>query len=394
MFCRICKNENFVDIIDLGNQTLSGRFPSSKDEVIPSHPLKLVKCTNPDCELVQLSYDTNRDDLYKNFYGYMSGINTTMKNHLTSLVRYIESMVEIKENDNVLDIGCNDGTTLSLYKEKLHKFGVDPTPEQFRHLYPSSTSFFCDYFGKDFISKIQGHKFKVVTSIAMFYDLPDPVEFASCVRDVLTDDGIWVLEQSYLPSMLNTNSFDTICHEHLEYYGLKQIQYIMSKVGLNIINVSFNDINGGSFRITVSKQNKGYDISRILKNEEKLDFSTFKNNCERIKTNLISLLKSIKSNRRTICGYGASTKGNVILQYCGIDDSLIDCIAERNPFKYGKFTPSTLIPIKSEEEVRKMRPDYILVLPWHFKEEFLVREKEYLKAGGLLIFPLPNIIII
>lgn len=394
MFCRICKDQNFIDVIDLGNQTLSGRFPSCKDENIPSHPLKLIKCTNPDCELVQLSFDSNRDDLYKNFYGYMSGINTTMKNHLSDLVRYIENTVELKETDNILDIGCNDGTTLSLYKQKLHKFGVDPTAEQFRNLYPSNISLFCDYFGRSFLPKLGTNKFKVVTSIAMFYDLPDPVEFASCIYDILEDDGIWVLEQSYLPFMLNTNSFDTICHEHLEYYGLKQIALIMSKVGLHINDVSFNNINGGSFRITVSKKSNNFDVSIYTKNEEKLDFNSFRTNCERIRKNLKELLVSAKKNGKVICGYGASTKGNVILQYCGIDNTLIDCIAERNPFKYGKYTPSTLIPIKSEEEVRKMQPDYLLVLPWHFRDEFVIREREYTKRGGKIIFPLPNIIVI
>lgn len=250
-------------------------------------------------------------------------------------------------------------------------------------------SLFCDYFGPEFTSKIN-KKFKVITSIAMFYDLPDPIEFSSCIKKLLTDDGIWVLEQSYLPKMLETNSFDTICHEHLEYYCLKQIKYIMDIVGLYIIDVSFNNINGGSFRITVSKYNKDYNFYNILEAEKNLDFENFKNNCKIVRNDLKYFLETEKKDGKTICAYGASTKGNVILQYCDIDYKLIDCVAERNPSKYGKFTPKTLIPIKSEDEVRKLNPDYMLVLPWHFKEEFLHREKEYLDNGGKLIFPLPR----
>lgn len=387
MSCRICKNKNFIEIMNLSTQTLSGRFPDSIDMNIPSYPLILVKCT--ECELVQLSFtDINRDELYKNFYGYMSGINTTMKNHLQNLISYIENTVTLSEKDNVLDIGCNDGTTLQLYSKNVLKTGIDPTAEQFKHLY-KDVSLFCDYFGPEFTSKIN-KKFKVITSIAMFYDLPDPIEFSSCIKKLLTDDGIWVLEQSYLPKMLETNSFDTICHEHLEYYCLKQIKYIMDIVGLYIIDVSFNNINGGSFRITVSKYNKDYNFYNILEAEKNLDFENFKNNCKIVRNDLKYFLETEKKDGKTICAYGASTKGNVILQYCDIDYKLIDCVAERNPSKYGKFTPKTLIPIKSEDEVRKLNPDYMLVLPWHFKEEFLHREKEYLDNGGKLIFPLPR----
>ena len=237
--------------MDLGTHTLSGRFPSSIDEKIPTYPLILVKCMGEDyCGLVQLKYNTNRDELYKHFYGYMSGINSTMTDHLKNLVREIENKVQLNDGDIVLDIGSNDCTTLKFYKKSLTRIGVDPTGEQFRHLYTDGITLYPDYFDEKFIQEHIKRKVKVVTSIAMFYDLPDPVAFARNIGSILDSDGIWVTEQSYLPSMLSANSFDTVCHEHLEYYCLKQIQYIAEKAGLYIIDLSFDNINGGSFRIT------------------------------------------------------------------------------------------------------------------------------------------------
>lgn len=419
--CRICGNTNLIELMNLGTHTLSGRFPLSPEEKIPSYPLVLVQCAGENtCGLVQLKYNANRDDLYRHFYGYMSGVNSTMKKHLENLVREIEGKIVLEPGDTVLDIGSNDGTTLKFYKSYLNRIGVDPTGEQFRHLYTGGITLVPEYFDSEFVKTYIKDKVKVVTSIAMFYDLPDPVEFARNIKNILHRDGIWVTEQSYLPRMLSTNSFDTICHEHLEYYSFRQIQYIADKVGLEILNLSFNDINGGSFRITFGHRSQldfgfprifpdgvsstsGLDyqdndiISRTILNEANLKLNTtlpfenFVRTCAELKDNLVSFLRKEKELGKKICIYGASTKGNVLLQYYKIDSTLIECVAERNPDKYGRLTPNTLIPIVSEEEVRNMKPDYMLVLPWHFKEEFLTREKEYMDNGGKLIFPLPTI---
>jgi hypothetical protein len=404
-YCRICKSKNLVEVVDLGNQTLTGRFPSTIDEEIPSYPLVLVKCMD-DCGLLQLKYDLNREELYKHFYGYMSGINTTMYTHLENLIKEIEDKIRLEPNDLVIDIGSNDCTTLKFYNNNLNRVGVDPTGLQFQHLYTNGIKLVPEYFDENCFKHFQG-KAKVVTSISMFYDLPDPVDFARNVKNILDTKGIWVMEQSYLPSMLNTNSFDTICHEHLEYYSLKQIEYIARKVDLQIIGLSFNDCNGGSFRVTLThKDNLDFnfkDLNIIVEtqlNESKIKldlidtYHIFFNKCKKLKEELLSFLTKEKSLGKKISLYGASTKGNVLLQFYGLDNILIDCVAERNVHKYGKFTPKTLIPIKSEEEVRNMNPDYMLVLPWHFKSEFIEREKKYIDKGGSLIFPLPTLTII
>ena len=239
----------------------------------------------------------------------------------------------------------------------------------------------------------------------MFYDLPDPFKFAKDVKSILDDNGIWHIELSYMPLMLNMNSYDTICHEHLEYYSLKSLKYLMDMVGLKIIKISFNDINGGSIAIDVAKKDSIYrevstKIKSILHVESKKKYNEINTqkkfflNCKKNKTLLVNLLKKLKKNNKIVYGYGASTKGNVILQYCRIKDNLINKIVEINKFKYNKYTPGTKIKIISESEAKLIKPDYYLVLPWHFKKNIIEREKKYLKKGGKLIFPLPKIQIV
>lgn len=412
--CRICGNNNLVEILNLGVQTLSGRFPSTKDEIIPAYPLVLVKCIgNNTCGLVQLKHDVNRDQLYRHFYGYMSGLNTTMKTHLQNLVLEAMKKVSLEDGDVVIDIGSNDGTTLKFYQKNLVRIGIDPTGHQFKEFYTDDLILIPEYFNSELIKKYTSRKAKIITSIAMFYDLPDPVSFAKEIKTILDSTGVWITEQSYLPEMLNTNSFDTVCHEHVEYYTLKQMSYIAAKAGLKIIDISFNDINGGSFRVSFTHQDK-FDFSFpriyhqdvdniktiVIETEEKelnqglntlKPFEQFAQRCEEMKKNFISFVQREKSLGKTFAVYGASTKGNVLLQYYGLDYTVLDCVAERNPYKYGKFTPKTLIPILSEDEVRQKKPDYMIVLPWHFKAEFLKREKEYMDQGGKLVFPLPTL---
>ena len=249
---------------------------------------------------------------------------------------------------------------------------------------------------------VQKTKAKIITSIAMFYDLEDPLHFMRQIESILADDGIWHFEQSYMPFMLQANAYDTICHEHLEYYALKQIKWMTDRVGLKIINVEFNQINGGSFAVSVAKQNTNYPacdelVQEILKKEQDMGlysivpYQKFQDGIFQHREGLLSALRQIRKNGKLILGYGASTKGNVILQFCGIDDLLIPVIAEVNEEKFGCFTPGTYIPIMSESEAKAKAPDYFLVLPWHFKENLIAREQDFLKNGGRMLFPLPEI---
>jgi len=341
-------------------------------------------------------------------YGYRSGLNATMTNHLHSLVRDVSELVQLKEGDAVLDIGSNDATLLKGYSVKgLKKLGIDPTGKQFKEHYTSDIELIPDFFTKEKYNTSYAdegrQKAAVVTSISMFYDLPHPLQFMKDVRDVMDINGVWVMEQSYMPTMLARQSFDTICHEHLEYYGLRQIQYMAERADLRILKVEFNDCNGGSFRVTLCHQDSERMplladellIDQVLESEAHLTtlapYVEFMDRCNVLKEKLKALVNDILSKGKTIYLYGASTKGNTLLQYYGIDHTHLTAAAERNPDKYGCVTPATHIPIESEAAVRAARPDAMLVLPWHFKAEFLEREKDYLRNGGCFIFPLPEI---
>jgi len=239
----------------------------------------------------------------------------------------------------------------------------------------------------------------------MFYDLESPIDFAQQIANALAEDGVWVFEQSYLGSMLKTNSYDTICHEHLEYYGLKQVKWILDAVNMVILDVEFNDVNGGSFCITAAKKNSLHTqdapiVAKILAEEKEeglytlKKYAEFTTRIEEQKAKLLSFLKEAKASGKKVFGYGASTKGNVLLQYCKITSNDFTAIAEVNEDKFGAFTPGTLIPILSEKEVKAMKPDYMVVLPWHFKKGILVREKNYMDQGGKMVFPLPELEIV
>jgi hypothetical protein len=308
-------------------------------------------------------------------------------------------------NDTVIDIGSNDGTFLKNFNNKI-LIGVDPTIKKFSKFYRKDIIQVADFFSLDLIKeKIKKKKAKLITSISMFYDLENPIKFAEEIYDTLDTDGVWHFEQSYMPSMIRSYSYDTICHEHLEYYSLKSLKYILDKVGFKIIDLEFNDINGGSFALTVAKKKSKYkDCAKItewlLKKEDLHGYNElskqkeFFKDVEKHKILLKNLLLKIKDMKKTVFGYGASTKGNVVLQYCNIDENLVKCIADVNEFKHYKFTPGSKIRIIPENEARALKPDFFLVFPWHFKNFILNKEKTFIKNGGKFIFPLPEIEIV
>lgn len=398
--CRICGNTNLVDTMDLGSQVLAGVFPESEAEKISEMPLILTKCHGDEscCHLVQLAHTFDLDALYGDNYGYRSGLNSHMVRHLQRKVAYIQNIIDIKKEDLVLDIGSNDGTTLSFYPQHIKDLvGIDPTASKFMSFYPENVKPISGFFSKSlYVSQYGDKKAKVITSLSMFYDLPDPVSFARDISDILHDQGIWILEQSYMPAMLDKLSYDTICHEHLEYYGLRQIKWIMDQVNLDIIDLSFNEINGGSFSVTVAHSRfsgkKSYSkVSEVLAQESVYATLTpFKRFAEQVQTSrdcLVEKLKRLKCEGKRVAALGASTKGNIILQYCQLDRTLISVIGEVNEDKFGKYTPGTHIPIESEDSVLKGAPDYLLVLPWHLRTFFDLSSKF---RENNLIYPIEN----
>lgn len=386
MTCRICKTTNTEPVIDLGHQVITSRFPVYGDWSTPTTPICLVQCC--DCGLVQLRDLVAASELYEHLYGYRSGLNPMMRKHLEDYNHELQTVVTLQPGDAVLDIGSNDATFLRAYPETVTRVGCDPTGKQFAEFYDGLT-LIPTYFTAE---AVKGKTFKAVSSISMFYDLPDPVQFAKDVRAVLADDGIWTLEQSYLLTMLRRNSIDTICHEHVEYYALRQIKRIMDLAGLVIVKLSTNDCNGGSFRIYVAKSGtETPDVKTWLEEEarEKLDdpetYRAFERGCRAE----VAKLKAYLAEHPNTYIYGASTKGNCLLQYAGITEREIPFAVERNPEKVGKMT-STGIPIISEEAMRANPPEALLVLPWHFRPAILEREAEFLRKGGSLVFPFPT----
>lgn len=399
--CRSCSSENLRVLLDLGNLVSCGIFPKADEPDPPALPLTLVQCGA--CSLVQLAHNFKQDNLFRHNYGYRSGLNEAMISHLAGIVTEICSRIELRAGDVILDIGSNDGTTLGRYTlPGLRKIGIDPTIDIFRQYYQPDIQTVADFFSaKNFRKLVPDAKARVVTSIAMYYDLPDPNAFARDIADILAPDGIWVLEQSYLPSMIERMSFDTICHEHLEYYGLRQIVEIMRRAGLRVIDTALNDANGGSFRVTVCHAQAPYAandaaIAAWLEREDRegyrgdAPFVRLKAGIEDVKARVISFLTEARRAGQLVHGYGASTKGNTLLQYFGLGPDLIPAIADRNPGKYGCRTPGTNIPIISEAESRAQNPAYYFVLPWHFRDGFIQREQDFLARGGGLVFPLPT----
>lgn len=402
--CRICGNDNLTSIIDLGTQKLTGVFPRPGQDVNEG-PLELVKCMPQNgscCGLVQLRHSCSGEEMYGVNYGYRSGLNQDMVNHLGDISDTIERLVQLSDGDTVLDIGSNDATLLKSYRQKkLDLIGMDPTGIKFKKYYTDNIQLVVDFFSSENFKKIRpGKKAKVITSIAMFYDLEEPQTFVNNIEEILDDNGIWVLEQSYLPAMLETNSYDTICQEHLEFYCLAQIQWMVEKAGMRIIDVHQNKVNGGSFQLVVVKKESNFAVSKnvgeLAKWENEHGYSTlepfqeFRNKVELHKEQLLKFLKEEKAKGKVIFGYGASTKGNVLLQYCGITSEYITAIAEVNEDKFGCVTPGTNIPIISEKEARDRKPDYFVVLPWHFRDFILEKEADYRKETNCkFVFPLP-----
>lgn len=409
--CRVCGSEHLVPVIDLGDQYLQGSFVKEGFPRPPHRkvPTQLVRCdvtkSERACGLLQLAHSLPSEVLYANYW-YRSGTNATMRNHLRSIV---ESVMELLPNraGRVLDIGCNDGTLLNCFTGDFEKFGVDPS-DIAREVPPPVTVINSTFPSSLVDQALNGRKVDAITSIAMFYDLEDPVGFTRSVKSLLSDEGIWVVEMSYLPLMLATNSFDTICHEHLEYYSLAVLEDIAERAGMRVFRAVLNDINGGSIRLYLTHAGVSrYDTAKdadVLKTlhlrefELELDtdrpYRAFQTRIEGLRDELASMIKGIRSQGQSIHLYGASTKGNVLLQWYGIDNTVIDCAADRNPEKHGARTLGTNISIVSEEESRAAKPDYYLVLPWHFKAEFLARERATIEAGTKMIFPLPEILVV
>ena len=402
--CRICSSKKLSKLFSLGKQSFTGKFPNSLNHKIAKDYINLILCNK--CKLVQLDRNFNPNFLYGKDYGYRTGINSTMSNHVKLVAKEAIKISKPKQKDYILDIASNDGTLLNNYGKEFITVGIDPLVNKYKKFYKKAHHKISNFFSVKNLKKYNlDKKYKIITALSMFYDLKDPNSFIKDVKKILHNDGIFILEHADLLSILKYSLFDTICHEHLEYYSSKIIIELMKKNKLRVFDIKNSKINGGSTRYFITHDNSKYNtnikkISKILKEEKKFQlekketFLRFFKKINLIKKKIMNLLNTIVKNKKTVHGYGASTKGNELLQYFGIDSKHLNYIAERNPLKYNKFTPGTYIKIISEKKSRHLKPNYYFVLPWHFKNEIVKRETKMRNSGTKLIFPLPKLKII
>ena len=367
--------------------------------MIKKGELSLSICKN--CKLVQLGNGFNLKYLYGPNYGYRTGINKTMTNHVNNITKYLGKLSKLKNNEAVLDIASNDGTLLNFYNKDIIKFGIDPLINMYSNNYKKINYKISNFFDYNKIKLKFKNKFKIITALSVFYDLEKPNDFLSGIEKLLDINGVALIEIADLYSILKNNMFDTICHEHLEYYSTQVLCDMFKNNNLKLIDIKENNINGASKQYYITKKNSRYRVNikkiiKVLNNEKKFKmdktetFLKFKKRIDSIKKKTIEKLNLIKKQKKIIHGYGASTKGNVLLQYFKIGKNYLDYIAERNSKKFNYYTPGTKIKIISELKSRNLKPDYYFVLPWHFKKEIIQREKEIISKGTKFIFPLPS----
>ena len=398
--CRNCKNTELFDLFSLGKISFTGRFPNTIRQNVPKAYLNVLMCKK--CKLVQLDRNFDLNYLYGKSYGYRTGINKTMTDHVKKIVRKCSALVKLKSKQYVLDIGSNDATLLNFYANDIIKVGVDPLVNKYKKFYKKINYKISNFFKIKDIEKIKiKKKFKIISALSVFYDLRDPNKFIKEIKKILDDKGVFVLEHVDLYYIIKNNIFDTICHEHLVFYSTKIIIEMMKNNGLKVFNHEYNEINGGSSRYYICHSKTNFKVSKNIKKvllrenlqgiELKKTYKLFFTKILNEKIKLIKLIKKIKNEKQDIHGYGASTKGNVLLQFYNINNKVVNYIADRNPLKWNSFTPGTRIKIISESQSRKIKPHFYLVLPWHFKNEILIREKNIRKKGTKFIFPLPKV---
>ena len=394
--CRVCGATQLKEIISLGNQHVSDFVTSDGNS--PQAPLELVKCTS--CGLVQLRHTFSRGSLYGHYW-YKSGISSTMRKALLELVSKTCKIAKPHSGDIVIDIGCNDGTLLRSYNiPGIDLVGFEPAENLVAEAKRGTNWIFNDFFSADlFRQKFADRKAKVITSVAMFYDLEEPNSFVADVARILAPDGVWVVQQNYLVTMLERNGFDNIGHEHLEYYSLGTMQTLLQRHGLEVFEAETNDVNGGSFRTfichrgslrterSVTMMNSHESQMALAENKT---YEEFAKRISSIRSKTHEFIQGEVRQGKSVYAYGASNRGNTILQYCDLDHTLVKKATDANPEKWGRKTAGTLIPIVSKEEARRDKPDYFLILPHHFLEEIMRDEKDYLESGGKFIVPLPD----
>lgn len=407
--CRICGNARLVPVLDLGTQPLSSVFPEAAAPDPSRAPLELVKCEAPAgngvCGLLQLRHSADIAEMYGQTYGYRSSTSPTMRAHLQAKVERLLAYVQPRSGDVVLDVGCNDGTLLNFYDGLgLVRLGIDPSSGKFIGNFQPGIEVVFDFFSADRLAPLlKGRRCRIVTSIAMVYDLEDPLAFMRGIRAILSPDGVWAFELSYLPLMFTNLTYDQVCHEHLLYLALRQIEWLAERAGLRILDVAFNEMNGGSVDLIAGHAEGPHRanearLEAVRRAEEPLrgagPYGRFAQRVPAQRDCVRAFFDTARAARKSVYGYGASTKGNIVLNYCGLGPDDLPAVCDKQEQKHGRVTPGTRIPIVSQEEMRREKPDFLFVLIWHLRREVILDERAYLEKGGKLVFHLPRLHIV
>ncbi|KKU07750.1 MAG: NDP-hexose 3-C-methyltransferase TylCIII [Candidatus Magasanikbacteria bacterium GW2011_GWA2_45_39] len=407
----MCFSKKLDFILSLGNQ-YTINFLDAKKSPYPKMPIEIVLC-NPvagGCGLVQLRHTLPIDLMYREFW-YVSGVNQSMRDALADVVRNVERIVPLQAGDIVLDIGSNDSTLLrSYHKPSIVRVGFEPASNLMNKARDGVAKIINTFFNyADFRKALGDKKAKVITAIAMFYDLDDPNTFVADIAKILDADGLFIIQMNYLPTMLRDNAFDNIFHEHLEYYSLAPLEYLLEQHGLEVFDIELNGVNGGSIRAYIrhtgahapkSLPSAKKRLAKVRHDERRQGlqkrtvYDAFSRRVQAIKKKLTNFIDTETKKGKRVYVYGASTRGNTLLQFCQLGYPRLTAAADRNPMKWGKKIVGSWVPIISEDQARREKPDYFLILPWYFLPEFLKREHKYLQSGGKFIVPLPSIRII
>ena len=404
MKCKNCNNQKLKKVFRIGKQAISSVFFDKPKKKLKKYSLDLFKCSK--CDLVQFSTLPPLEDMYGLTYGYNTSLSPLMVNHMKEKFKFLKSNYKKLLKGQILDIGSNDGTFLNLLKKVkgIKLYGMDPSSKKFLNNYKKNISVITNFFSKKKLleslsTKQAKEKFNIITSFAMFYDIEDPNSFCKDIYDLLNEEGIWVVEFSYLPLLFKNLTYDQICHEHVTYYSLTTFSKILKNNNMKVIDLSFNEINGGSIEVICAKKNSKKKpkliVEKILKDEANINkgiFDLFQDRVDNVKKTLTEFLKNISP--KDIMGYGASTKGNIVLNHLKLTEKNLSFICDANPFKFNRYTPGSNIKIISKKEMRKSNPKYLLVLIWSFRSEVIKQEINYLKKGGKLVFHLPILHII
>ena len=389
--CRLCSNTKLKRIYNFGRHYVSNFVTKNNIKKGVKAPLNLVYCNN--CKLLQLEHSAPQEIMYKKFYWYRSGVTSTMKIALKDIFLKVKKMSILKKGDTILDIGANDGTLLKYFKDDgFNTIGCEPAKNLTNELKKNCNHVINNFWNFKYLNNILNkHKLKkpkIIMAIGMFYDLEDPSKFISDAAKSLDDDGVFIAQLMCLNSMIKENDLGNICHEHLEFYSYPSLKFLFEKNGFKIIKIEENEINGGSYRIFCKK-----NVKKSISYKEKTSLADIKKFIKRVEKNkktCLSFIKKCNNKGEKVFLYGASTKGNTLLQYYGIDSKMINFASERSPEKLGKYTIGSGIKIISEEAARKLNPKYFFVMPYAFIKEFIIRENKWLEKGGKFILPYPN----